>query len=234
MNASEIKKLYGEEYPAAVVIKGVRIPLSNESQFTRSYMSRDRNLGGCDVSRFMDGSASMTASQLQRQWVGWNSWQRVEFCQSCCWLYQQPDFTDMLRFIIQHGGPDEWSAIAGLTATYLPREEAFRFLLDALRARGTGICSNIIQAIAITKHPDAEATLRQHLRSVWDNPTLWNDDGFLNWVAADAKGCIQYLIELGASPADFEEQVRRLSEHVCKGNRDSCRRWLSKHYSWLK
>jgi len=39
---------------------------------------------------------------------------------------------------------------------------------------------------------------------------------------------------LGAPASDFAEQVRKLSEHVCSGNRKSCRKFLSKHYSWLK
>jgi hypothetical protein len=68
---------------------------------------------------------------------------------------------------------------------------------------------------------------------VWSHPTLWDAADFINWVGFDATTCIAHLIELGASPSDFTEQVRRLSEHVCAHNRKSCRNFLSKHYSWL-
>ena len=239
MDLDSLRRMFGEEYPSAVVKEGTRMVLAVETRFTRSYRTPESELktakyGGWSVSRFEDGSASMTAGQLRREWPTWKEWERMDFCQESAWLYKQIDYPEMLRFIMQHGSPDNWSAAAGQIAAYLPAEEAFRFLLVALRATGTGTCSNIIQAIAITKHPDAEATLRQHLRTIWDNSALWNDDDYLNWVASDATWCILHLVQLGASPADFEEQVRKLSAHVCSGNRESCLRWLSKHYSWLK
>jgi hypothetical protein len=140
----------------------------------------------------------------------------------------------MLRFVMRQGGEEDWRAIAALIATHLPQEEAFQFLLGALRSTDVGNGSNTIQGIAITKHSAAEAALRKRLQVIWASPKLWVDDDFVNWVASEAESCIQYLIELGASPADFEGQVRGLSEHVCRRNRESCRRWLSKHYAWLQ
>jgi hypothetical protein len=187
------------------------------------------------VSRFMDRSASMTVEQLKREWPTWTNWQRKDFCQSCNWLDKQADYVDMLRFIVAHGGTEEWgSAFAVWAASNLPSEEAFSFLVRALQARGNGTSSNLIQGIATTKHPDADRILRQHLHAIWSDLTLWNDDDFLNWGALDATCCIKCLIELGSSPADFEEYVRKLSQHVCSGNRDSCRKHLFKFYSWLK
>jgi hypothetical protein len=231
--------MYGEEYPSAVVYQGIRMVPYLESRFSRHYRTIEEEMktakySGTSVSRFLDGSASMTAEQLRREWPTWTEWDRVDFCQECRWLDEQPDFADMLRFIMQHGAPDNWAAAAGSIARNLPAEEAFPFLVRALQARGDGICGNIIQGIATTKHPDAEKILRQHLQTIWEDPKLWSDDSFLNWVAKDAEACIKHLLELGAPAADFEEKVRRLSEHVCGGNRDSCRRWLSKHYSWLQ
>jgi hypothetical protein len=70
--------------------------------------------------------------------------------------------------------------------------------------------------------------------ALWSHPALWDDDAFTNWVGFDVTTCIAHLIELGAPPSDFTEQVRQLSEHVCSGNRDSTRNFLSKRYSWLK
>jgi hypothetical protein len=229
------KKLYGAEYPAAIHINGARIPLSLETAFTRHYISRDRNAGGCEVSRFMDGSASMVVEQLRNEWPGWTKSQRLDFCQSCVWLHNQADFGDMLRFIMARGGSEEWSsAFSGMVAMYLPKDEAFPFLVHALQVQGKGICSNLIQAIATTKHPDARRILCRHLQAIWDNPVLWNTDDFLNWAAADAILCIQCLIELGASPTDFEKYARKLSQHVCPRNRASCREQLSAYYLWLK
>ena len=134
---------------------------------------------------------------------------------------------------MQHAAPQEWSGVALSVASQLPRDEAFDILLRALRTVEVGRTSNIGQAIAITKHPDAELTLRHHLESIWAHRGLWDDDEFLNWVAFDATTCIEHLIELGAAQSDFEGRVRQLAGHVCAGNRDSCRNYLSKHYGWL-
>src|SRR5262249_30975541 len=150
-----------------------------------------------EVSRFMDGSASITASELQREWHTWSDSQRMDFCQSCRWLHKQHDFPDMLRFIMQHASPREWCAVALSVSSHLPREEAFDILIRALRSTDIGRAANITQAIAHTHHPDAEITLRRHLEAVWAHDALWNDAEFTNWVAFDATTCIAHLIELG-------------------------------------
>jgi hypothetical protein len=100
MCLAELKRIYGEEYPAAVVHNGIRLPLHRERRFSRSYGSDEHKIW-CQVSRFMDGSASITASELQREWHTWDDYERIDFCQECCWLHEQPDFADMIRFIMQ-------------------------------------------------------------------------------------------------------------------------------------
>jgi hypothetical protein len=233
MKLADLKKRFGDEYPAAVMHDGTRMPLRRESQFTRIY-ALEEHKAAFHISRFMDGSASISASELQREWANWTEETRLDFCNSCCWLHEQSDFSEILRFIMQHGSPKDWSAVALSVASQFPRDEAFNALVRALHNTDIGHSSNIAQAIAKTKHPDAEATLRRHLATLWIYPTLWYNADFKNWPAFDATTCIAYLVELGAPPADFAEQVRQLSEHVCSGNRDSCRYLLSKHYSWLK
>jgi hypothetical protein len=236
LNADQIKSMYGDEYPAFAVVNGNRISLWLETQFSRHYSSSDPNKPcAAHVSRYMDGSASMTLEQLQREWLIWTGHERQDFCQSAVWLYKQADYSDLLRFIAGRGDRGQWvSSISVLIGTSLPSGEAFPFLVRALEAQDEGRCANILQGIALTKHPGAKAVFQRHLQVVWNKPSLWNDDSFYNWVASEAELCIEYLIELGASPRDFEDQVRRLSEHVCKKNREHCRRTFSKYYPWLK
>lgn len=233
MNNEALKKGFGSDYPASVIIKGIRMPLINETRFSRYYRASDPKHGGCAISRFMDGSASITSVELERDWVTWTHEQRMDFCGASAWLHRQADFGDMLRFIVRHGTPDHWSSIAQSVAAQLPSDEAFSLLRKALHPASIGKCANISQAIATTNHPEAEITLRQHLQAVWEHPALWDDDKFRNRVAFDAITCISHLIELGASPSDFEDQVHKLLEHVCPGTRNSCRSCLSKYYSWL-
>jgi hypothetical protein len=228
------KENYGDEYPAAVVCHGIRMTLRRESRFSRSYYS-DEHKTGCEESRFNDGSASITALELEQDWDKWTEDMRTDFCHSCGLLELQADFPEMLRFIMEHGGPEQWAGIASSVARLLPRDEAFDTLVRALHNAELGpSAANIAQAIAHTKHPDAEVTLRRHLAALWEHPALWDGADFINWVAYAAMTCIAHLIELGAPPSDFSEQARRLSEHVCSRNRESCRKRLSKHYSWLK
>ncbi len=189
---------------------------------------------GSSISRFMDGSASVTAEELKNEWQNWTKDEQTDFCQESSWLYEQSDFPEMLRFIMRHGNSSDWSGIAISVGSYLPKDEAFELLLRALQATDVGSTGNITQGIALTKHPMATATLQKHLQSVWSQPALWEDDPFNTWLAFDATTCIAHLLELGASAPDFEEHVRQLAKHVCSRNRDSCRNFLSKYYEWLK
>src|SRR5688572_13442404 len=82
VNADALKRKFGDEYPAAVVFNGIRMPLRRERRFSRSYHS-DEHKTGIEVSRFMDGSAFITAGELQCEWPSWTDDQRMDFCQSC-------------------------------------------------------------------------------------------------------------------------------------------------------
>jgi hypothetical protein len=232
MTTEELKATYGEEYPQAMMVDGHRVPLGREKRFTRIFCHPDKKEEH-HVSRFMDRSASITADELQREWPMWTDALRMDFCQSCCWLTGQADFPQMLRFIMEHAGSHEWSAIAMSVASELPAEDAFDILLRALRTAEIGSTCNIAQAIALTRHPEAGPTLRAHLDANWKHPGLWDEAEFINWIAFDATTCIAHLLELGATPAEFEQKVRKLSQHVSLHNRDSCRSFLSKYYSWL-
>ena len=101
-----IKRLYGEDYPLAVLLKGVRIPLTTENRFSRVYKSDERDVGTLIVSRFMDGSVLMTLSDLQQEWSEWSEHERFDFCQNSSWLHEQGDYGEMLRWGFSTGiGP---------------------------------------------------------------------------------------------------------------------------------
>jgi hypothetical protein len=227
-----MKSHFGDQYPAAVTINGVWMPLVTERRWTRYYASKNPNMG-FQVSRFMDGSATITFQEFAREWPDWSERERQDFCSACSWLHEQPDYPDILRYIMQHGGPKDWSAIASPVGASLPQDEAFDLLTRALRSTDLGIACNIVQGIAVTKHRDAERVLRAHLSALWSQPALSDDDDFNNWFAYGATCCIKHLIEIGAPREDFAEHVQELAKHACANNRDSCRRFLAKYFPWL-
>lgn len=232
MTPEDLKKRFGDDYPAAVTMGAVRMSLREEGRYTRHYASEDSKTS-FSVSRFMDGSARISAEELELEWRGWAYGERLDFCNSCSWLAGQEDFPDMLRFVMRHGGEDDWSAVAGAVARELPQSAAFELLVRALDLAIGRPVSNLAQAIAGTGHAEASAVLLRLLEKLWRSPELWEDDDFVNWMAYDATTCIAHLIEIGVPPAEFSEKVRELAQHPCEGNRDSCRRFLAKHYPWL-
>ena len=233
MNPKQLKQLYGPEYPTAVILDSVRMPLVKETRFSRFYENKKRKRGTM-ISRFMDGSAKITLVELKRIWPTLPAQERTDFSQECCWLHEQADFPRMLRFVMKHGDHGQWSAIAQNIASYLPKQEAFDFLNRALAGAKIGGGSNLGQAIGLTKHPKAVQVLRGRLKRVWNYRSLWQDDKFINWPAFEATTSIAHLLELDALPGDFEAQVRKLSRHACSGNRESSRNFLGKYYEWLR
>jgi hypothetical protein len=232
LSDDQLKKVYGDEFPSAITVKGIRMPLARETRFLRRYYSEDPKFGA-QHSRFMDGSAQITFPELQSEWPTWSDAERADFCDACSWMAGQPDFPDILRFVMQQTNPRFWTLVVSPVARHLPQAEAFAVLLNALELANGDHTANITQAIAATKHPDAPRVLREHLEALWVDARLWNDDPFTNWPAFDATCCIAHLIDLGVSPREFQERVRLLSEHPCEGNRQSCSTFLHRHYDWL-
>lgn len=159
----------------------------------------------------------------------------MDFCSSLddLRLLEQPDLPAMVSFLVYHADPTELSAVAPNLKFILGRGEEFALLLVALQRSRNRHTANIVQAMALTKHEQAEATIRQHLEALWKEVSLWDDAEFMNWVAYDAVNCIRYLIELGAPSAEFEERVRELSQHSCRRIREKCRQLFAKHYARL-
>jgi hypothetical protein len=62
----------GDEYPGAINVGGTRIVLAYETRFKRHYIERKPDVEShTDVSRFIDGTASITLQQLREEWFTW-------------------------------------------------------------------------------------------------------------------------------------------------------------------
>jgi hypothetical protein len=228
----QLVAMYGSDYPDAVDLGGVRMPLTREGKFLRTYNNKEAKQGAV-VSRFMDGTAEISLSELMKSWPHWTRPERYDFTSAACWLHEHPEFPDMIRFVLEEGDQDDISAVALQAASALPSDEAFQRLSAILQRTPVGNAANINQAIAHTKHADAPSLLRERLRTTLEDSRLMAPDKFLNWVAYDAICCIDHLLDIGFTDNDFEDDVRRLSKHPSEGTIDSLRRRLAKWYPWL-
>jgi hypothetical protein len=228
----QLIETYGGDYPAAVEFNGVRLPLSREGRFQRYYENKEAKIATV-VSRFMDGTAEISLSELKESWSQWPRLEQHDFTSAAAWLKDHPEFPDMMRFLIEEGDQDDVSTVALQVATALPMEEAFQRLSAILHKMPIGRGSNIGQAIALTKHPGAAETLRVRLRKTLADSRLMEPDDFLNWVTYDAICGIEHLLDLGLSASEFEEEVRRISRHPSAGTIDALKGRLFKWYPWL-
>jgi hypothetical protein len=223
------KDAFGPEYPAAAMIDGHRLPLTHEARWIRRYANADGSIAA-EISKFMDGSASLNCATLIQEWSTWAPEDRKAFFNAFAWLGKQTDFPDMLRFLAQHATVDEWAMMALPIARHLPRDEAFDLLVSALQRTEPESAANHIQGIAATRHPQAETVLRDHLARLWSHPMLWENEAFSNGFAYGATCCMAHLLKLGVPRDELADQARALAAHPCKANQDSWRRSLGKYY----
>jgi hypothetical protein len=226
-------ELYGPEYPAAVLMEGIRVPLRTETRFCRDYLSQEHRIG-TRVSRLTDGSASITMEELEKEWDNWSAVERQDLLFALVDCDRTAAFPGMVRFMAARAEPTDWCNLAWLVADILPQNESFRILVDWLAAvKDDGAAGNIEQAIAMTGHPRAAIILRQQ------HEQIWRRNDFNEGAQPDfhktmrAAGCISHLIGLGANPGEFEPQVRQLWSKVCTRKRPFLH-LLSAHYSWLR
>lgn len=232
LSRDQMIKSHGSEYPDAVVFNGVRMPLVREGRFQRVYENPELKRGTV-VSRFMDGTAEITLSELQELWPTWTWIERHDFTNATRWLHEHAEFPGILRYMLDHGNTEDFCTIALPVSCGLPKDEAFARLSDILDQMPIHRSANITQAIAHTKHPDALERLRQHLPKILSDPRLMEPADFCNDVAYAAACCIEHLLLLNAPSDEFEAHVRRLSGHPSASTLDSLRRRLSKYYPWL-
>jgi hypothetical protein len=161
---------FGPDYPAFLLDRdGTPIPLHRERRWSRQYRHPTRKLTHL-ISRFYDGSASISFVELSAEWPHWTVAGRHEFSSNCRWLESRADFVDMLRFLLREGDPNDWSSIALSVARAFSSEEGFALLGGALDSTPIEQSANLLQAISMTRHPSAVARLTEHFENVGKSP----------------------------------------------------------------
>ena len=200
--------------------------LVRESRWSREY----QNEAGTESfleSRFLDGSANISLSQLQTQWCDWTIEEQLDFCQAFN-HYQGREHKELLRYLNTHGDERVWQSIAISIAIHLPVEEAVKFLRDKIKDAKTGSAANLFQACWITRSSQLIPVLRQALKQRWESPDLMTPDPFCNWTAHDVIWCIDALLRLGVSNNQLRMYYERLINHPTMGS-DVCK-WLGERF----
>lgn len=211
----------GPHYPRFLGSGRNRKPLIREQRWSRHF--------GTDepvaiVSRFEDGSASITYDELANGWATWSEYDRIDFCQNCTWLRGQPDLPDILRFIASHGDPSEWGGVALPIACTLPAAEAFATLEKMFEASVIGTRSNLVQAIGLVEHAGSLELVVADIRALAPLEATWHPDKFVNWHASELTCAVHSALNLGANAADYTDLVRRLASHPSPVNAAGARR----------
>lgn len=154
------------EYPEALWEGEIRFNLLRETRFCRTYSSPDKKRA-TTISRFMDGSASISAQELKKEWPNWPYPMRSVFCTNCGWLHKQEDYAEIMWHILNDADPDLISASSSKIATCL-KQESYPVLLTYLHQSLPGDGSNLVQALMETGHPAAEPTIRRRLALLWE------------------------------------------------------------------
>ena len=230
MALDDVTNEFGPEYPSVIRCNGGRFVLSKETAVSRHYSSENRDRFYI-ISKFMDGSATMSIQQLRISWQAWTAQEKLEFCQACKWLGDQNDFIDMLRYVMKHGDSSHKGAIACSVAKHLPQAEAFTVLVHSL-STDNGV-ANIAQGIVLTSHPGARNVLSGLLDHLWSESTATPTEMHFKGRAFDMICTIQCLLELGAPSKTFTDKIRSIFDGSSPEERDYCSRHLRRHYRWM-
>ena len=216
------------EYPHAIWVGDKRLPLSRETRFTRIYTSPDGKVFS-EISRFMDGTAAITAEEVKTEWPTWSKADRRDFCYAFYWLRDQSDYSEIIKVFINDGDFDVITATASEIASFL-KEEAFPILLPYLEKSEPGKGANLTQGIIASKHPDAVAVVRKRLALLRSHNSLWISEGKLNHLTHEFVCGIKHLLEVGAANAEFAEDYQKLLEHPNETIRTCTVNFLSKYF----
>ena len=118
------------------------------------------------MSRFMDGSASITMEELSACWDTWPYGEKLDFCNALAWM-EEPPLSDVLRFVMKNGDEMLWrQAVALEIAVHLPASESVPFLLAACENSELGQGNNFFQALAHTDYENRLSVLRDRLEQL--------------------------------------------------------------------
>jgi len=203
-----------------------QMTVARETRWSREYQSADNSERFLD-SRFRDGSASITLSELTREWPEWTQSEKLEFAQAFV-HYQGRQRAKIVRFLMRNGDHHVWSTIAASVATTLSPKESLPFLRECCETCDIGRGANYFRALWLTRSSEAVPILWRCLDRIWKSRELFEPDSFCNFTTFDAIWCIDALVRLQEPLESLRDRYERLKAHPTM--REYALRWLSEHF----
>ena len=203
--------------------------LTKETRWSRTY-SDENGQGHHIVSRFRDGSASITMEELSACWDTWPEGEKLDFCNELGWM-KEPLISDVLRFVMKKGDETLWQAVALEIAGHLPSNESVPFLMAACENSELGQGANFFGALARTDYPKKREVLQHRLKELVGHSDFGiRGQEYFNRVANEAVNITNDLLELGANPDDLRPVYLQLKDHPHDFVRQITRNFLSKYF----
>jgi len=177
-------------------------------------------------SKFADGTADISVSQLEDEWGTWSVVERADFCQAVT-QSRLPHLPDILRFIMLNGDFASVETVANSIARNLPAEEAVPYITDMCKTVPVGKGAKFYQALALMRPAFCRDTLMLCLNRTWADSRFLSEDEVFDWVANDAVCLIEYLVQLGQNPGTLADKYKVLVRHPNNVNKQSAINRLS-------
>jgi hypothetical protein len=211
-----------------IYLDGQNLTLVRETRWLRHY--KGGRFGSLVDSRFRDGSAAITLTELAEQWPDWNGSERQDFC--LAFMHGDvPERRDILRYLIRNGDSSHHATIALPIAIHLLSEESFPILKQWCETAPIGKGANFFQAMGMTKSADAAEVLQRCLARVWASPDLMDTSDFCNWTAFDAICCMAALLHMGVDPESLRPQFEQLKTHPFSRTRTQAEQHIGEFFT---
>ena len=202
--------------------------LTKETDWSRTFSKQDGS-GTYHQSKFVEGEAKIKLNELVKEWPRWSETERHDFCSA----FSRGDLRnsgDIFRFLAADTTDLIRSTIALAVAVSLDSNEAYPILKKWASDALIGNRANYIQAISLTRHPEALHSLNQEFHELCTHPQLMDDSDWYNDIAMDLVWCIQHLLEHGTPHAEIQQVYSKLKTHPCQKIRDQVERLLAKSF----
>jgi len=194
--------------------------LIRETRWAKHYKTGENSC--FSESKFMTGEVSITLNELKSIWDRQTDKEIFDFTMHFCKTDEmsQSEYDEIVEFAVSKIHP-HLGTFPQKVAYLSDKQRALNILSNAIAE-----CpfdepkANLYQAIGILGMEEALPLLKKELDCLKENPELWKEHDFMNWVAGDFVVCMRSILEIEFDHEMYQELLE-FEEHP----NDGVRRW---------